>query len=202
MSTRPASAPSPWSGVELLDRAIAYARGSLALVTDDLMSAPTPCAGWDLRALLTHMDDSLVSLHEAGSVRRVRVDVPPAAPDDLVESLRARACQLLAEWTADWATGAVGGESRDVLVDGRPVTSPVLTSAGALEVVVHGWDVAVSCGVPRPIPDDLAAALLRLSPVLVTDADRPARFGPELTAPPGASSGERLLAFLGRDPRP
>lgn len=202
MSTRPASAPSPWSGVELLDRAIAYARGSLALVTDDLMSAPTPCAGWDLRALLTHMDDSLVSLHEAGSVRRVRVDVPPAAPDDLVESLRTRACQLLAEWTADWATGAVGGESRDVLVDGRPVTSPVLTSAGALEVVVHGWDVAVSCGVPRPIPDDLAAALLRLSPVLVTDADRPARFGPELTAPPGASSGERLLAFLGRDPRP
>lgn len=202
MSTRPASAPSPWSGVELLDRAIAYARGSLALVTDDLMSAPTPCAGWDLRALLTHMDDSLVSLHEAGSVRRVRVDVPPAAPDDLVESLRTRACQLLAEWTADWATGAVGGESRDVLVDGRPVTSPVLTSAGALEVVVHGWDVAVSCGVPRPIPDDLAAALLRLATVLVTDADRPARFGPELTAPPGASSGERLLAFLGRDPRP
>ncbi|HET7533253.1 MAG TPA: TIGR03086 family metal-binding protein [Nocardioidaceae bacterium] len=202
MSTRPASAPSPWSGVELLDRAIAYTRGSLAVVTEDLMSAPTPCAGWDLRALLMHMDDSLVSLHEAGSVRRVRVDVPPAAPDDIVVSLRTRACQLLAEWTADWATGAVGGESRDVLVDGRPVTSPVLTSAGALEVVVHGWDVAVSCGVPRPIPDDLAAALLRLSPVLVTDADRPARFGPELTAPPGASSGERLLAFLGRDPRP
>lgn len=202
MSTRPASAPSPWSGVELLDRAIAYTRGSLALVRADLMSAPTPCAGWDLRALLTHMDDSLVSLHEAGSVRRVRVDVPPAAPDDLVESLRTRACQLLAEWTADWATGAVGGESRDVLVDGRPVTSPVLTSAGALEVVVHGWDVAVSCEAPRPIPDDLAAALLRLAPVLVTDADRPARFGPQLTAPPGALSGERLLAFLGRDPRP
>lgn len=202
MSTRPASAPSPWSGVELLDRAIAYTRGSLALVTADLMSAPTPCAGWDLRALLTHMDDSLVSLHEAGSVRRVRVDVSPAAPDDLVASLRTRACQLLAEWTADWATGALGGESRDVLVDGRPVTSPVLTSAGALEVVIHGWDVAVSCGVPRPIPDDLAAALLRLSPVLVTDADRPARFGPKVTAPSGASSGERLLAFLGRDPRP
>jgi len=175
VTTRPSPAPSPWSGVELLDRAIAYTRGSLALVTADLMSAPTPCAGWDLRALLRHMDDSLVSLHEAGSVRRVRVDVPPAAPDNIVVSLRTRACQLLAEWTADWATGAVGGESRDVLVDGRPVTSPVLTSAGALEVVVHGWDVAASCGAPRPIPDNLAAALLRLAPVLVTDADRPAR---------------------------
>jgi len=203
VTTRPTSAPSPWSGVELLDRAIAYTRGSLALVTVDLMSAPTPCADWHLRALLTHMDDSLASLHEAGSVRRVRVDVSRAAPDDLVVSLRTRACQLLAEWTADRATtGAPGGESRDVLVDGRPVTSPVLTSAGALEVVVHGWDVAASCGAPRPIPDNLAAALLRLAPVLVTDADRPARFGPELTAPSGASAGERLLAFLGRDPRP
>lgn len=202
MSTRSTSAPSPWSGVELLERAIAYTRGSLSLVTADLMSAPTPCAGWDLRALLTHMDDSLVSLHEAGSVRRVRVDVLPVAPDDIVMSLRTRACQLLAEWTADWATtDALGGESRDVLVDGRPVTSPVLTSAGALEVVVHGWDVAASCGAPRPIPDELAAGLLRLAPVLVTDADRPTRFGPALTAPPGASTGERLLAFLGRDPR-
>ena len=203
MTTRPTSAPSPWSGVELLDRAIAYTRGSLALVTVDLMSAPTPCADWDLRALLTHMDDSLASLHEAGSVRRVRVDVSPDAPDDIVVSLRAHACQLLADWTEDWTrAGDRGAASRDVVVDGRPVTAPVLACAGALEVVVHGWDVAVSCGVPRPIPDDLAAALLRLAPVLVTDADRPARFGPELTAPPGASSGERLLAFLGREPRP
>jgi len=202
VTTRPSSVPSPWSGVELLERAIAYTRGSLAFVTADLFSAPTPCAGWDLRALLAHMDDSLESLHEAGSVRRVRVDVAPDAPDDIVVSLRAHACQLLADWTEDWTrAGDRGAASGDVVVDGRPVTAPVLVCAGALEVVVHGWDVAASCGAPRPIPDELAAAILRLAPVLVTDADRPARFGPELTAPPGASPGERLLAFLGRDSR-
>lgn len=201
MSTRPRSARSPWGGVELLERAIGYTRGCLALVTEEAMSAPTPCAGWDLRTLLLHMDDSLVSLHEAGSVRRVQATRTTAAPDDLVASLRERACLLLAEWTADWETSSATGEDADVLVAGRPLTTPVLTSAGALEVTVHGWDVSAACGDPRPIPDGLAADLLRLAPVLVDDADRPARFGPPLEPPADASPGERLLAYLGRRPR-
>ena len=41
-----------------------YTLGSLQLVTPDLMGAPTPCAGWTLRALLGHMNDSLRTLHE------------------------------------------------------------------------------------------------------------------------------------------
>ena len=193
------SSASPWGGVELLERAIGYTRGSLALVTADLMTAPTPCEGWDLRELLSHMDDSLTSLHEAGSARRVGTRVPATPPGDLVTALRHRACQLLAEWSADWArTHGGGGGSRDVVVDGRPLTTPVLTSAGALEVTVHGWDVATACGVHRPIPDGLARDLLRIAPVLVTGADRPDRFGPVVTTPPEASAGERLLAFLGR----
>jgi uncharacterized protein (TIGR03086 family) len=202
VSTRPCSARSPWGGVELLERAIGYARGCLALVTEEAMSAPTPCADWDLRALLLHMDDSLASLHEAGSVRRVQPTLTTATPDDLVVTLRERACLLLAEWTADWEATTAGGEdAADVLVSGRPLTTPVLTSVGALEVTVHGWDVAAACGDRRPIPDGLASDLLRLAPVLVDDADRPARFGPPLEPPADASPGERLLAYLGRRPR-
>ena len=197
--TTSASARRPsWGGVELLERAVGYTRGSLALVTPDLMSAPTPCAGWDLRALLEHMDDSLTSLHEAGTVRRVRLHVDPSPGTDLVESLRARACLLLAEWSADWEVLTAGGDSADVLVDGRPLTTPVLTSAGALEVAVHGWDVAVACGANRPLPEGLAAELLRLAPVLVTPGDRPGRFAAALPTRPDDSAGDRLLAFFGR----
>lgn len=191
------SAASPWRGVELLERAIGYTRGTLTLVTADRMSAPTPCEGWDLRTLLVHMEDSLVSLHEAGSVRRVRVDVPPAVSTDVVAAIRWRACQLLAEWSASWsAAGTLRG--KDVLVDDRPITPSVLTSAGALEVAVHGWDVAVACDRPRPLPDALAADLLRVAPLLVRPEDRGTRFGPALPRPVDASPGERLLAFLGR----
>ncbi|HSE07019.1 MAG TPA: TIGR03086 family metal-binding protein [Nocardioidaceae bacterium] len=192
--------------MELLERAIAYTRGSLALVRADLMAAPTPCAGWDLHALLLHMHDSLASLDEAGSARVVHRATPPAPPVDLVDSLRVRACRLLAEWSTDWAADPRAARSApagslDILVDGRPVTSSVLTSAGALEIAVHGWDVAVACGDNRPLPDELAADLLLLAPVLVTAVDRPTRFAAARPSRPGCSPGERLLAFLGRAPR-
>lgn len=205
MSTGRPSPRSPWGGVELLERAISYTRGSLALVTPELMSAPTPCAGWDLHTLLAHMDDSLRSLHEAASVRRVRLDPPGDTPADLVGGLRARACQLLAEWSVEWAgdrgSDATGPRrSADVLVDGRPLTPRVLTSAGALEVTVHGWDVAAACGVRRPIPDSLAADLMRVAPVLVSEADRRGRFGPPVPPAPDASRGDELVAYLGRSP--
>jgi hypothetical protein len=60
--------------------------------------------------------------------------------------------------------------------------------------------VARACGLRHPIPSSLADELLDLAPLLVADADRPARFGPvvELAAP--ASPADRLLAFLGRRP--
>jgi uncharacterized protein (TIGR03086 family) len=184
---------SPWGGVELLERAIGYTRGCLGLVTPALMRAPTPCRDWDLEALLAHMADSLASLHEAGAVRRVWVDVSPEEPIELVETLRARACLLLADWSPE------GSQRGDVLVDGRPVTAPVLTSAGALEIAVHGWDLATTCGASRPLPQGLAHDLLRVAPLLVTDADRPGRFAAPLDTPTGASPSERLLAFLGRE---
>jgi uncharacterized protein (TIGR03086 family) len=183
---------SPWSGVELLERAIGYTRGCLGLVTPALMREPTPCRGWDLEALLLHMADSLESLHEAGAVRRVWVGVTAEAPADIVETIRAGACRLLADWSVR------DSQLGDVVVDGRPVTAPVLTSAGALEVAVHGWDLATACGVSRPLPDGLANDLLRVAPLLVTDADRPGRFAPPVEPPAGASAGEQLLAFLGR----
>ncbi len=201
MTGRPSTPGSPWGGVELLERAVAYTRGSLALVRPGLMGAPTPCDRWTLHDLLVHMDDSLTSLHEAGSVRRVGVALAPVPPGDLVGALRTRACQLLADWAAEApepSTARPRGTRHDVLVAGRSLTSPVLTSAGALEVAVHGWDVAVACGADRPLPDALALDLLRVAPLLVADEDRPARFSAALPAGPAASPGERLLAFLGR----
>lgn len=187
------TSPSGSPEVELLDRAVAHARGSLALVTPRSMTAPTPCAGWDLRALLAHLDDSLASLHEAGSAQQVRLSSVSSTAGWPVEILRARACQLLADWTM-----AEHARRPDVLVEDRPVASSVVAGAGALEIAVHSWDVSVACGSARPLPEDLAGCLLRLAPVLVSRADRARRFAAPLPVPATATSGQRLLAFLGR----
>ncbi|MGH3624198.1 MAG: hypothetical protein ACRDQ5_20820 [Sciscionella sp.] len=48
-----------------------------------------------------------------------------------------------------------------------------MTTAGAVDIVVHGWDLAKGCGQRRPIPSSLAEEMLDLAPLFVTDADRP-----------------------------
>ncbi len=185
----------------LLERAIGYTRSSLQLATLDRMANPTPCQGWDLRFLLHHLDDSLVALQEAADVGFVgpergggsaheRADHGPA---DLVAALRARAGSLLGAWTHNDGAALVS-------VAGSPLTAAVLVSTGALEIAVHGWDVARACGHRHPLPPLLAEEMLDLAPLLVTDQDRCARFAAALELPPVAPPGDRLLAFLGRGP--
>jgi uncharacterized protein (TIGR03086 family) len=191
-------ATPPPAGVALLERAVAYTLGSLHLVTTATMSRPSPCRGWDLRALLWHMDDALVALQEAADLADVGLDRPhgdsgQAGGPDPVARVRDRACSLLGAWTS--------AGRRVVSIGGRPLPASVLTSAGALEIAVHGWDVAEACGRRRPIPPALAGELLVIAPLLVTDADRPVRFAAPVDLPSSGSPSDQLIAYLGRDPR-
>jgi uncharacterized protein (TIGR03086 family) len=198
--------PAPLlGGLGLLERALGYTLGGLRLVTPGALSRPTPCAGWDLRALLAHLDDSLAALHEAAppattappeTVPPVLHEAAPRPAADPVRRLRDRACQVLGAWTA----AAASGDVPEASVGGLPLTAGLLTGVGAMEVAVHGWDVARACGADRPIPPSLADELLDLATVIVDDADRPTRFGPAVPVHPAAGPAARLVAFLGRDP--
>lgn len=188
--------PAPLvGGVTLLERAINYTRGSLHAVTPEALSHPTPCRDWDLRRLLRHMSDSLVALQEAIGLGKVDLDVADDtdASADPVAAVRDRACLLLGAWAGADGPGPVS-------IGGCPLTAGVVASTGAIEIAVHGWDVARACGPPRPIPSALAEELLQLSSLLITDVDRPARFAAPADVPSHAGPGDRLIAFLGRYP--
>lgn len=205
------SAPHEWAtspppvhhldGAELLERAVGYTRTSLPLVAVADLCAPTPCADWDLLALLRHMNDSLATFTEAadiGYVDLVPVRGADTDPDDgqmLVERLKGRACALLGAWAHQPKTGPV-------TVKDRELPSDLLAAAGSLEIAVHGWDVAQACGVDRPLPAALAVKLLDVVPLCVSDADRPARFAERIDVPLHARPSTRLLAALGRTARP
>lgn len=176
-------------GIGLLERAVNYTFGSLHLVRQEHLPRPTPCRGWDLATLLGHLNDSLLALYEAADIGRVDLVAPDAEGGDPMDTLRARARLLLGAWTD-------GPES--VSVGGNPLATSILTSAGAVEIAVHGWDIAQACGHPRPLPDRLAEELLELAPLFLVDADRPGRFDPPLPVRPTADAGVRLLAFTGR----
>jgi uncharacterized protein (TIGR03086 family) len=202
---RPGAAPQPVppyaGGAALLERAVGYARGSLALLPGVPLHSRTPCAQWDLLDLLRHMDDSLAAFTEAAEIGYV--DLVPVGTDPsgattaqvVADRLKRRACALLAAWAHHPAT-------RDVQVSDRALRSDLLAAAGALEIAVHGWDVARACGVDRPLPAALAVELLEVVPLLVTDGDRPRRFAEPVDVPAQAPPDIRLLAAVGRRSRP
>jgi len=182
-------------GVALLERAINYTLGSLHAVAPGALSRPTPCSGWDLAALLAHLDDSLAALHEAVDLGVVGPDIPPPRGEDPVGGVRARAHRVLGAW-------AGAGRAGPVSIAGHQLAAEVVTRAGAIEITTHGWDVAVATGRRHPIPPRLAEDLLVLLPMFVTEADRPARFAAPVGIPSPATPADRLIAYLGRHPRP
>ncbi|MGA9345198.1 MAG: TIGR03086 family metal-binding protein, partial [Nocardioidaceae bacterium] len=170
---RSVSQPLPplTDALELLERAVSYARVSFHAVVPASLGAPTPCSRWDLGRLLVHMEDSLCTLQAAADVGQVAmIPAEPDDPDHPVVSLKWRACALLGAWSAHDGAELVS-------VAGSPLAAQTLVAAGALEIAVHAWDVARACGSELPIPGALAEALLSLVPHLISELDRGTRFG-------------------------
>lgn len=183
-------------GVGLLERAVSYALGSLRLVTPQALVHQTPCAGWDLRALLAHLDDGLVALTEAALLHRVQPAEFAPPPADPVGQVRGHAAQLIGAWVRALPGPVAVGTGPAAM----ELTAELVATTGAIEVCVHGWDIAVTCGADLPIPVALAADLLEVAPYFVTPADRPARFAAPTALPLAAGPGRQLLAYLGRCP--
>jgi uncharacterized protein (TIGR03086 family) len=183
--------------VWLLGSAVEYAVGAANLVTADLLTGPTPCADWDLCELLRHVTDSMQVVAQAmssGSANDRGPGPGAASPDNPVQSLRTGATRLLAV-----CADAERGEYL-VLIGDRQLPASLTALAGALELAVHGWDIATTCGGRRPVPDRIAAILLPVAPFLVTPAIRPGLFSDPIAVPVSSSPGDRLVAFLGRQP--
>lgn len=201
--------PTP-PGVELLAQAVTYTRSTLAAVSLDDLARPTPCDGWRLADLLAHLDDALDAFTEAADGQ---VWLSPASPALLgrpvatADELRAKAQGLVRAWRRPAPVGPVVGvggvEVGGVEVGGVGVDPTAVVLTAALEVAVHGNDVARSVrDLPardlRRLPGPLARGLAGAADVLAPADDRTGRFGPRLAVPPGADDSARLLAHLGR----
>jgi uncharacterized protein (TIGR03086 family) len=177
--------------VELLERSLAYTRGTLADVRPDLLDRPTPCVGWSLGHLLAHMEDALDAFTEAAS-GRVRLDPVPETTTR-VEALREKACALLGAWAA-----ALPTDADDIAVGDVGLDAPLLVATAALEITLHGWDVGQATGGRTRIPADLARGLLGVASQVIGPLDRGPRFACPRPVPTDASYDERLLAWTGR----
>jgi uncharacterized protein (TIGR03086 family) len=178
------------TGCELLRRAVHYAIACADLIEPPLLAEATPCRAWNLGMLLIHLSESMDAITE-GLTCGVVALTPAAGLDGNPGSVRSRCARLLAAIPAA-PTGELVG------IADLSLTDDALAYAGAMEVAVHGWDIAVACGHPRPIPAQLASPLLKAADLLLPASARPDLFAEPLRPPVPATPSGTLLAFLGR----
>jgi uncharacterized protein (TIGR03086 family) len=190
MRERTCAAGPAVCGAGLLEQAVGFALTAVQAVTPQVLGCRTPCASWDLGMLVLHLAESLAALHEGMAGGRVAVGPVPDGPvDDPVSVLRVRAVRVLRASTA----------LRAVAIGDRRLAGELLAGAGAIEVAVHGWDIAQATGEARPVPPALARCLLEIWPRVVPEPRGPLFADP---VDPGrdAGPGDRLVALLGRRP--
>lgn len=160
------------------------------------LDRPTPCAGWDLRALLAHMTGQ-----DRGFAAAALADVSQEAfapREPTVDAWTAGAAVVVAAFAA-------ADPERPVLLPefaGRRFPLDVVIGFHLLDTLVHGWDVAATLGVDINYDDDLLAAAHVQAERVPSGTARTApgaAFAPVL--PSEATGWDHTLALLGRDPR-
>ncbi len=184
----------PMTGCELLRRAVHFTIASADLIEPPLLTVATPCGAWNLGMLLLHLTESIDAIAE-GLTCGVVALMPASGLESGPGSVRSRCAQLLAAIPAA-PTGELVG------IADLGLTDNALAYAGAMEIAVHGWDIAVACGYPRPIPAELASPLLKAADLLLPASARPDLFAEPLRPPVPATPSGSLLAFLGRRAAP
>ena len=175
-------------------------------VTLQQLTLPTPCAGWTLADLLTHMTAQHHGFAAAARGHGADADVWRTEP--------------FARAVADNPAGTYAAAARDVLdafdaegIDEKPFAMPEFgpdvvipgeTAVGFhfVDYAVHAWDVAVTIGAPFALPDDVIAALVPVA-MAVPDGDfRDADGSPFARALQSSDDDDfaRVLRHLGRDP--
>ncbi len=182
---------------ELLEQAVASTRPVLARVSPEELSAPTPCASWDVRTLINHLISAAyfsVSRVEGAAEPERRTD--DFAAGDFLAAYDGATARVIVAFNAPGAL-----EKRLQLPFGE-LPAAVFLGIVATDQFVHGWDLAVATGQPRQLDPDLACALLERARVALSPEmrgpDGQAPFGPEEPAPANAPPADQLAAFLGR----
>ena len=178
-----------------LDRRALAATGAhvAALTPDDLMR-PTPCAEWDVRALLNHV---LGNNHlYARAVTGEAVDWAERDDDRVGDDA---AAVFAASATA--VTAAFDGADLDAEVAlpfGR-LPGAQAVAVHFVDVLAHGWDLAVALGRDAALDHELASTALDIVGFYPPDVfGSPVFFAEQQPCPADAPPDVRLVATLGR----
>ncbi|MDH2428181.1 TIGR03086 family metal-binding protein [Sphaerisporangium sp. TRM90804] len=156
---------------------------------------PTPCAKYDVRALLNHLFGVIVMFHSLARKEEV--------PEGLLQADHLH---------GDWATGFEKATERLVELWSDPeayegvtptlgVPASIAAQMALIDLVVHGWDLSRATGLPYTVDDELVRAVTALMERMGDQARQMGVFGAAVPVPETAPAFDRALGLSGRDPR-
>jgi uncharacterized protein (TIGR03086 family) len=177
-------------------KALDATRGVVAGSAPVDLGRPTPCAGWNVRALLDHVVAGNGWAAALAGGRTIE-DVGAALEGDQLggDPLAAYDASATAAATAFEAPGALDAPCA---VSYGPVPGSVYAGHRFLDVLVHGWDLARATGQDEALDPALVTACWEIVRPQEAMLRGSGMFGEELEVGPAATGQARLLAVLGR----
>ncbi|WP_097983252.1 TIGR03086 family metal-binding protein [Streptomyces sp. f150] len=179
---------------ELLETAAARALPVVRGIDDARLGDRTPCAEYDVRALLNHLFLVVVNFQALAAREDVDFTQEPdfVADGDWRGRFGDETARLVEAWSVPGAEEGTTGQM------GLPARTVGLMVLG--DLTVHAWDLARATGgdfVPeRTVLDEVGPGLAAMAP----QAREMKVFGDAFPVPESATAFERLLAVTGRDP--
>ncbi|MGW3965779.1 TIGR03086 family metal-binding protein [Amycolatopsis sp. NPDC005003] len=163
------------------------------------LTAPTPCAGYDVRGLLNHLLYWGPWLIAAG--RRL----PPPAPltDEASSGLVTDGWRADLEKQTETLVSVFEAPSAwtgTTSLGSAPIPSAVVGAMVLGEFVLHGWDLARASGQSCGFAPEAATAVYESAVAMGDQARSMGVYGPVVEVSPGATPLERALGAAGRDP--
>ena len=181
--------------IETFLRAVDQTGRIVAGVTPNQLGQPTPCADWDVRALLNHTIGGVhmfdvAAQGEALDPAMFGQDMVGTDPADSYEQGAAKLEKTVrqpgvldGQWTMPF--GATPGQ--------------IAIGIATVETIQHGWDVAKATGQKAEFDPEVMEAAMAAAQLFPPDIVRqPGVFGPEVECASDAPIEDRLAAFLGR----
>ncbi len=178
-----------------LAQAVATSRDVLAAVAPDQLSAETPCASWDVAALINHIVGAQHFFLAAVTGSGPGGEMPDFATGDYLAAFDEASAACLAAFGAD---GLMAQTLKTPMGD---FPAPAFMGLAVTDTLAHAWDLAKATGQNTDLAPELSAGVLAQAQASIPDTYRGpegAPFGMATEAPEGASNADRLAAFLGR----
>ncbi len=173
--------------------ACASFQAALEQLDDSQLSAQTPNADFDIRALAGHaIGGANMFAGMLGGTPAAEMS-EGASVAELAATFQAAGQQLAA------AAQAEGALEQTVKMGPMELPGAAAVSLMAADHAIHAWDIAKAVGIEAPVSEELAQFTLQSWQQMIAPQMRDGKqFGDELQAPDGASTIEQAAAFTGR----